>query len=84
MLGISSDAVADNKAFREKFSFPYALLSDTDLAVSRAYGAAAADSARSARVSVLIGPDGNIARGYAKVTPAEHAEEVLADLATLS
>ncbi len=47
---------------------------------SLAYGAAAADPARSSRVSVLIGPDGRIAVAYPEVAPAEHPEQVMADL----
>jgi peroxiredoxin Q/BCP len=83
VLGISCDPVADNRAFREKFTFPYDLLSDEDLAMSRAYGAAEADAKRSARVSVLIAPDGKVAAVYAKVSPADHPEEVLAALGKL-
>lgn len=78
MIGVSSDPPAANAAFRTKYAFPYTLLSDTDLSVSRAYGAAAA--ARASRVSVLVGPDGRVVRSYAAVRPAEHAAEVLADL----
>jgi peroxiredoxin Q/BCP len=83
VLGISYDPPADNRAFRDKFSFPYDLLSDEDGATSVAYGAAEADSARSSRVSVLIGPDGKVAVAYAKVVPDEHPEQVLADLERL-
>jgi peroxiredoxin len=58
------------------------LLSDSDKSVSIAYGAAADDSAGySSRISYLIGTDGKVAKAYAKVTPAEHPDEVLADLA---
>ena len=80
ILGISYDAPANNKAFRDKFGFPYDLLSDEGGKASIAYGAAAVDAARSSRVSVLIGPDGNIAAAYAQVTPVEHPDQVLADL----
>ena len=52
--------------------------------MSIAYGAAAPDSARSSRVSVLIGPDGKIAKVYATVKPADHPDEVLADLKSLA
>lgn len=83
VLGVSADTPDANKAFKEKYEFPYDLLSDRDLTASVAYGAAAADAARPSRVSVLIGPDGKVAVSYAKVTPAEHADEVLADLARL-
>ncbi|MFT5439030.1 MAG: peroxiredoxin [Alphaproteobacteria bacterium] len=52
--------------------------------MSIAYGAAEADSARSSRVSVLISPDGKIAKAYATVKPADHPDEVLADLKSLA
>ena len=84
IVGISCDPVAANKAFRDKFSFPYDLLSDESKAMSIAYGAAAPDSARSSRDSVLIGPDGKIAKVYATVKPADHPDEVLADLKSLA
>ncbi len=84
MLGISYDAPADNRAFRDKFGFPYDLLSDEQGTASVAYGAAAADAARASRVSVLIGRDGRVAASYAQVTPAEHPDQVLADLDQLS
>ncbi len=83
MLGISFDAPADNRAFRDKLGFPYDLLSDQRGTASVAYGAAAADAAKASRVSVLIGPDGNIAQAYAQVTPGEHPDQVLADLGRL-
>ena len=48
--------------------------------MSRAYGAATADAARPGRVSVLIDGDGKVAAVYPDVKPAEHADEVLAQL----
>ena len=48
------DSPADNLAFKDKFNFPYDLLSDTDKSMSMAYGAAEADSPRPARISVLV------------------------------
>jgi len=80
VLGISFDAPADNGAFRDKFSFPYDLLSDEQGTASVAYGAAEADAVKASRVSVLIGPDGRVAAAYPKVTPAEHPDQVLSDL----
>lgn len=77
------DSPEDNRAFKEKFDFPYDLLSDTDKSMSIAYGAADAESPRPARVSVLVGPDGKVAAVYPKVTPADHPDEVLATLNSL-
>jgi peroxiredoxin len=59
-------------------------LSDTGKSASVAYGAAAGtDAEKAARVSVLIGPDGKVARAYSKVTPAEHPDQVMADIKSL-
>ena len=83
-MGASFDTPEDNKAFRDKFDYPYDLLSDADGAMSRAYGVAEADSAKSPRKSVLIPPDGTIAAAYDAVVPAEHPDQVLNDLKGLS
>ena len=84
VLGCSMDGPGDNKAFKEKFNFPYDLLSDMGKTMSTAYGAAKMDSARPNRVSVLIAPDGKVAAVYPKVTPADHPNEVLTTLDNLS
>ena len=49
-----------------------------------AYGVSEADSARSPRKSVLIGPDGNIAKAYNEVKPADHPAQVIADLDSMN
>ncbi len=45
-----------------------------------AFGVAEPGAARSPRKSVLIGPDGKIAKAYDTVVPAEHPDQVLADI----
>lgn len=84
MLGISFDPPADNKAFRDKFDFPFALLCDTDKAVGTAYEATRDPGDKfanfSQRISYLIDPEGTIAKAYSVTDPAGHAAEVLADL----
>jgi peroxiredoxin Q/BCP len=81
VLGISVDAPAANKAFKEKFSFPFDLLSDETRAVALAYGAVDDLTAKTAkRISYLIGPDGKIRKAYATVKAADHPEQVLGDL----
>ncbi|RZO36535.1 MAG: redoxin domain-containing protein [Rhodospirillaceae bacterium] len=84
IVGISYDGPADNGAFRDKFSFPYDLLSDEEGAVSIAFGVSEPDSTRSPRKSVLIGPDGKVAVAYDEVTPADHPGQVIADLDGMS
>jgi peroxiredoxin Q/BCP len=84
IAGISFDAPSANKAFAEKFEFPYALLSDVDRTVGAAYGAKKADDQPipdfARRVSFLIDPHGLVAKVYEVKGTAGHAAEVLADL----
>ena len=84
ILGVSFDTPAENKAFKEKFEFPYDLLTDEGRSDSIAFGAADSDSARPSRVSVLIGPDGKVTKAYGTVKPADHPHQVLNDLKSLS
>ncbi len=82
MLGASFDDVPANKAFAEKFNFPYKLLSFSQ-ADGKAYGAYDEGSAQYARrISYLIGPDRKIVKAYPKVKPADHPTQVLADVPT--
>jgi peroxiredoxin Q/BCP len=84
ILGASFDPVEANCAFAQKFNFPYKLVCDTTHEVGKAYGAYdPAEASWPRRISYLIGPDGRIARAYAKVKPKDHPAEVLADLAAL-
>jgi peroxiredoxin Q/BCP len=77
-LGVSFDTVEENRAFAEKFSFPFLLLCDTDRAIGMAYGACAAPDAGAARrISYLIGPSGAIEQVWAKVDAKAHPEQVL-------
>jgi peroxiredoxin Q/BCP len=81
VLGISFDLPPANKVFKEKFAFPFPLLSDPERKVGMAYGAAdAPDAGYAKRISYLIDPQGKIAKVYAVVKPAEHPDQVLADL----
>ena len=84
IIGVSFDPPEANKAFKEKFGFPFDLLTDVQKEMSIAYGAADQESARPSRVSVLVGADGRVAASYGSVTPDEHPDEVLADLEKLS
>ena len=78
MCGVSFDSVAENRAFREKFDFPYALFCDTDKQLGIACGAADdASAGYPKRITVVFGPDGVVQKVYAEVKPAEHPREVL-------
>lgn len=78
---MSFDTEDENRAFAEKFSFPFELLCDTDKSLGLAYGAASsADAGYPDRIAYLIGPDGTIRHAWEKANPASHPEDVLAVL----
>lgn len=61
VLGVSFDTVAENRAFAEKYAFPYRLLCDTDRTLSLAYGATVSAKAKYPdRISYVIDRDGMI------------------------
>ena len=78
---MSFDSVEDNRAFADKFDYPFPLLSDTERKMGLAYGACdAPDAGYARRVSFLIDDSGNVLHAYASVKAAEHPAEVLRDL----
>jgi peroxiredoxin len=82
VLGASFDAVDKNRAFADKFSFPFKLLTfDKDADPFEANDPS--DPGWPARISYLIGPDRRIVKAYATVVPAKHPAQVLADVAAL-
>lgn len=85
ILGVSLDDVESHKAFAENHGLPFPLLADSDGIVSTAYGVKTRMFGMeiAKRQTFVIGPDGNVAKHYAEVKPAEHAEQVIADLKTL-
>lgn len=89
ILGVSIDSVASHKKFEAKYKLPFTLLADEEKKVVNKYGVWAEKSMYgrkymgTLRNSYLIDPQGKIAKIYEKVKPAEHAEQVLADLKEL-
>ena len=83
VLGISPDDVKSHRRFKEKFSLPFTLLADADHQVAEAYGVWKQKSMFGnlfmgvERTTVIIGPDGRVARVFPKVSVEGHAEEVL-------
>jgi peroxiredoxin Q/BCP len=86
VLGVSPDSVADLRAFAEKYGLAFTLLSDDGGEVAQKYGAWVKKNRfgrtyfGNERSSVLVDPEGNVARVFGKVKPAEHDELVLGAL----
>ena len=85
IVGVSVDDPKSHKQFCEKESLDFHLLADVDKNVSRSYGTTMEyeGNTYAARNTFLIDPKGVIRKVYMKVKPAEHSEQVLADLAQL-
>jgi peroxiredoxin Q/BCP len=89
VLGVSKDSVASHCKFRDKHSLGFALLSDPDGAMMAKYGAWGEKVMYGKKVTgtirstVLIAPDGKVARHWTKVKADGHAAEVLAALDAL-
>jgi peroxiredoxin Q/BCP len=86
ILGVSLDNAESHKAFAENHSLPFPLLADTEGTISAIYGVKTRMFGMTVakRQTFIIGPDGKIAKHYAKVNPDKHSAEVLADLKVLS
>ena len=83
ILGASFDDVEANKAFKEKFDFPYRLLSDWDEQVGVAYEVRDPGTEKvkfAKRLAYSIDPEGVIQKSYEVADVNAFAGEVLADL----
>ena len=81
ILGISFDTVEANRAFAEKFGYPYRLLCDPDRTTAATYDIDDPDDpGYPLRISFLIGRDRSVVKVYEVTDVARHAAELLADL----
>jgi peroxiredoxin Q/BCP len=89
VLGVSTDSVKSHKKFAQKYELPFPLLADEKKDVVKLYGVwgpktfMGREFLGTKRWSLLIKPDGPIAKIYEDVKPAAHAVEVLADIKKL-
>jgi thioredoxin-dependent peroxiredoxin len=90
VLGISPDDVESHARFAAKYELPHRLLADPDREAIDAYGAWGTKKMYGKeydgvlRQTVLVAPDGTIAAVWPKVSPKDHADDVLAAVAGLS
>ena len=86
VIGISSDTVASHKKFEEKYSLPFILLSDPDLAVIQAYDVWKEKMNYGkpvmgvVRTTYLI-ENGIIVKAFGKVKAADNPKQMLEELA---
>jgi peroxiredoxin Q/BCP len=84
VLGISRDTPKAQAKFRAKYELPYTLLADVDEKVCNLFGVLKEKNMYGKkcwgieRTTFVIGPDRTLLHIFPKVTPAGHAEAVLA------
>lgn len=89
VLGVSTDTLASHQKFIDKFSLPFALLSDEDHALAEKYGLWVEKSNYGKkymglqRATFLIDKQGKIAAVWPKVKVAGHVAEVAEALSHL-
>jgi peroxiredoxin Q/BCP len=90
VLGISKDTVASHKKFADKYNLNFTLLADPELETIKAFGSWGEKKfmgrvfTGTLRNTYLINPTGEIVKTYEKVTPADHAGQILKDFEELS
>jgi len=78
---VSLDNEADNKAFAEKFSFPYPLLCDVNREIALEYQAVkSAEDNYAARITYVIGEDGKILESIESVDTKTHSKDLCSRL----
>ncbi len=77
VFGVSLDNEADNKAFAEKFDFPYPLLCDVGREISMAYQAIQSkDDGYANRITYVIDEQGKIAEAIDQVDTKTHSSDL--------
>jgi len=88
VLGVSPDNERSHVKFRQKYELPFALLADTEHEVADRYGVWGEKKFRGkkymgvSRSTFVIDESGRVKKVFEKVTPATHADDVLAALAS--
>ena len=81
VLGVSLDNEIDNKAFADKFDFPYPLLCDVNYELALAYHAAKGpEDGYALRITYAIGEDGNILEAISQVDTNTHSGDLCSRL----
>ena len=84
VIGVSHDAPAAQKAFKEKYHFPFTLIADEDEAVSKAFGVPnITATSLTQRQAYLINKEGRIVWCDYKAKTDKQADDVLAELTKL-
>ena len=88
VLGVSPDSASSHEQFRSKYDLPFTLLADPEHEVADLYGVWVEQTygdktwIGNERSTFVIDSDGKVASVLRQVKPAEHADDVLAAIAS--
>jgi thioredoxin-dependent peroxiredoxin len=77
VIGVSLDSVESHSKFSEKYALPFAILSDRNKEVAKAYGVLGIGGLLTKRVTFIIDKNGRITHIFPKVDVKKHSVEVL-------
>ena len=81
ILGVSLDNEDENKAFAEKFNFPYPLLCDVNREISLAYEAVKGkEDEYASRITYVVDEEGNIKEAISEVDTKTHSGDLCSRL----
>ena len=89
VFGVSADSEKTHQKFTARHNLNFPLLADVNHEVSEKYGAWQEKSMYGrkywgiARITYIIDEKGKVAKAYGKVKPADHSEEVIADIKSI-
>jgi peroxiredoxin Q/BCP len=83
VIGVSLDSVESHLKFSEKYELPFAILSDRNKEVAKAYGVLGVGGFLTKRVTFIINKNGKITHIFPKVDVRHHSEQVLKALQEL-
>lgn len=81
VLGVSVDSQKSHKKFVEKYGLNFTLVADDKKEIAKNYGVLGERNA--SRVTYIIDREGKVAHVYPKVSPKDHAVEVMGKLEDL-
>jgi peroxiredoxin Q/BCP len=77
VIGVSLDSVESHTKFSQRYSLPFAILSDKSKEAAKAYGVLGLGGFVAKRVTFIINKEGEITHIFTKVNVKKHSEEVL-------
>lgn len=83
VIGVSHDTVAEEKAFSDKFKFPFTLIADSDAKVIKAFGVVQKPNGMASRECFLI-KEGKVVWHDPKASTDKQAEDLAAVLKELN